>query len=180
MNHSCRILCLLCDGFEELEAIAPVDLLRRSGVEVTMASLGNVAVMGRNGIHLMADARFDEVDPSAFDMLLLPGGPGVAFLRADGRAAECVGAFIGSGRPVAAICAAPLILKDAGVLEGRRFTAFPGVRGELPGCIDERVVQDGLIITSRGAGTAVDFALALVAELCGAEKAGEIARQIAH
>lgn len=169
----------MTDGFEELETIAPVDLLRRAGVEVVIASMGDVEVTGRNGVRLTADESWDDVDPAEFDLLLLPGGPGVAKLRSDGRAARCAREFMTSGKPVAAICAAPLILKDAGLLEGKRFTAFPGVRGELPGCLDEKVVGDGLLITSRGAGTALDFALAVVSQLCGEEKAREIAKEIA-
>jgi protein deglycase len=179
MNATPRVLCLLTDGFEEMEAIAPVDLLRRAGVEVVMASMGDLDVSGRNGIRITADARFEEVDAGSFDLLLLPGGPGVAKMRVDGRAAQCAGDFVASGKPVAAICAAPLLLKDAGLLDGKRFTAFPGVRAELSGGLDERVVEDGLLITSRGAGTSLDFALALVARLCGKEKAQEIAVEIA-
>jgi 4-methyl-5(b-hydroxyethyl)-thiazole monophosphate biosynthesis len=174
-----RVLCLLCDGFEELEAIAPVDLLRRAGVEVVIASLGDLEVTGRNGVRLKADAVFADIDADSFGLLLLPGGPGVAKMRADGRGAECAREFVDTGRPVAAICAAPLILKDAGVLEGRRFTAFPGVWKVLAGCLDERVVEDGLVITSRGAGTSLDFALALVAKVCGADEARKIAAEIA-
>lgn len=170
---------MLVDGFEELETVAPVDLLRRAGVEVVMASMGDVELTGRNGIRIRADARFEEVDAGLFDLLLLPGGPGVAKMRADGRAGECASDFVGSGRPVAAICAAPLILRDAGLLEGKRFTAFPGVRAELGGGMDERVVEDGLLITSRGAGTALDFALAVVARLRGKERAEAIAAEIA-
>ena len=173
-----RVLCLLADGFEELEAVAPVDLLRRAGVEVVMAAMDGPEVTGRNGIRVVADALYEDVDDGMFDLLLLPGGPSVARMRADGRAAECARRFVESGRPVAAICAAPLVLADAGLLEGRRFTAFPGVRAELGGGGDERVVEDGLILTSRSAGTAMDFALAVVARLCGRERADEIAREI--
>lgn len=174
-----KVLCLLTDGFEELETIAPVDLLRRAGVEVSIASLSGGEVTGRNGVRLIADARLADLDEAAYDLLLLPGGPGVAKLREDGRAARLAADFVARGKPVAAICAAPLILNDAGLLEGLRFTAFPGVRGELPGCLDEKVVEDGLILTSRGAGTALDFALAVVAKLCGGDKATAIAAEIA-
>lgn len=174
-----RVLCVMVDGFEELEAMAPVDLLRRAGVAVVMASLGDLELTGRNGVRVMADARIAEVDMSLFDLLLLPGGPGVAKLRADGRVAQWARDFVASGRPVAAICAAPLVLMDAGLLVGRRYTAFPGVRAELGGGLDERVVEDGLLLTARGAGASLDFALAVVARLCGTEKAREIAEEIA-
>ena len=178
MNDMPRVLCLLMDGFEELEAVAPVDLLLRAGVQVVLAAMGGLEVKGRNGIRVMADARYEDVDDGNFDLLLLPGGPSVARMRADGRASECARRFADSGRCVAAICAAPLVLADAGLLDGRKFTAFPGVRAELGGGGDERVVEDGLILTSRSAGTAMDFALALVARLCGRSRAEEIAREI--
>jgi 4-methyl-5(b-hydroxyethyl)-thiazole monophosphate biosynthesis len=177
-SMSIRVLCLLTDGFEELETIAPVDLLRRAGVEVVVVSMGQVLLTGRNGIRMMADVCFEDVDVGSFDLLLLPGGPGVAKLRADGRAGDCARYFVVSGKPVAAICAAPLILMDAGLLDGKRFTAFPGVWAELGGCLDERVVEDGLLITSRGAGTSLDFAFAVVARLCGKEKARALAGEI--
>lgn len=162
-----RVLCLICDGVEELELIAPVDLLRRAGAEVT----------GRNGIQLTADSLLGDVD--GYDLFLLPGGPGVRKLRQDGRAAEIARRFVEAGKPVAAICAAPTVLHDAGLLEGKRFTAFPAVRKELVDAVDERVVEDGLVITSRGAGTAVDFALALVARLFESQRAQVIVTEIA-
>ncbi|MFD0894508.1 DJ-1/PfpI family protein [Luteolibacter ambystomatis] len=176
---STRVLCLLADGFEELETIAPVDVLRRAGVAVTLASLGELPVTGRNDIHLTADVRLSDELPDAYDLLLLPGGPGVAKLREDGRPAALARIFHESGKRVAAICAAPLVLKDAGILSGRRFTAHDSTLRDLPDAIvNERVVIEGNLITSRGAGTAVDFGLALVAELCGQERADEVASSI--
>jgi 4-methyl-5(b-hydroxyethyl)-thiazole monophosphate biosynthesis len=111
-------------------------------------------------------------------MLLSPGGPGVAKLREDGRPAELAGQFHDHGKAVAAICAAPLVLMDAGLLEGRRFTAYQSVRETLANAIEGRVVEDGNIITSRGAGTALDFGLALVARLAGQAAAGRVAAEI--
>ncbi|MEX1048914.1 MAG: DJ-1 family glyoxalase III [Akkermansiaceae bacterium] len=168
------VLCLLADGFEEIEAVTPVDLLRRAGVEVVIASLGGQIVTGRCGIRLEPDASLGEVDFDKFDLLFLPGGPGVQELRTDGRAAELAKDFYMRGKTIAAICAAPLILQDAGLLEGKRFTAHFSTRGELPDALDERVVIDGELVTSRGAGTALDFALALVAHLTGLEKVEEV------
>jgi len=176
---STRVLCLLVDGFEELEAVAPVDVLRRAGVEVTLAALEDVTVTGRNGIRLTADTLLADELPDAYDLLLLPGGPGVAKLREDGRPAALARIFSESGKRVAAICAAPLILKDAGVLSGRRFTAHASTLRELSDAlVNERVVVEENLITSRGAGTALDFGLALVAELCGREMADEVAASI--
>jgi len=175
-----RVLCLVADGVEELELIAPVDVLRRAGAEVITAAVGEgIHVTGRNGIVLHADAMLSDVAPETFDLLLIPGGAAVAKLRADGRAAELAAAFIAANKPVASICAGPLVLEDAGLLEGKRFTAHFSVAHELPGAQSgERIMEDGLIITSRGAGTALEFGLALVDRLFGEAKEEEIARAI--
>ena len=173
-----RVLCLLTDGFEEIETVTPVDVLRRSGVEVVIAALRGKSATGRCGMRLEADAALADLDSSGFDMLLIPGGPGVGDLRSDGRAAMLARDFASLGKPVAAICAAPLVLMDAGLLEGKRFTAFRSVREELGCGLDERVVVDGNLITSRGAGTALDFALALVARLAGQSAAEAVADEI--
>lgn len=175
-----RVLVILAPGFEEIEAIAPVDLLRRAGAEVVLAALGDDRmVKGRSDILLQADASLEELDASSFDLLFLPGGPGVQALRDDGRAAALARDFFDRNLPVAAICAAPTILKDAGLLESRRHTAHVSVRGELPDSLaEERVVIDGNILTSRGAGTALDFGLALVRVLYGKETSDKIAASI--
>jgi 4-methyl-5(b-hydroxyethyl)-thiazole monophosphate biosynthesis len=174
------VLVLLADGFEEIEALLPVDLLRRAGVEVVTAAMGaGRMVRGRSGIAVEADVRLEDVAAGRFDLLLLPGGPAVAGLRADGRAARLAVEFVRAGRPVAAICAAPLLLRDAGLLEGVEFTAHFSTAGELPEALVERpVVTDGLLITSRGAGTALEFGLAVVAHLRGQAVAAEVARAI--
>lgn len=175
-----RVLCLLVTGFEEIETIAPINLLRRAEAEVVIASVnGERLVTGRCGMTLQADAKLADVVDQPFDLLFIPGGPGVKALRADGRPAKLAQAFAQAGKPVAAICAAPTVLADAGLLAGKRFTAHFSVHGELPQALgQERVVQDGNLITSRGAGTAVEFGLALVRELFGEPKAKEIAAAI--
>jgi 4-methyl-5(b-hydroxyethyl)-thiazole monophosphate biosynthesis len=172
------VLCLLSDGFEEIEVVTPVDLLRRAGIKVVIAAMGRKTAVSRGGIHIEADVLISEVNPSTFDLLFIPGGPGVAGMRADGRAAKLAGKFAAAGKPVAAICAAPLILMDAGLLKGRRFTAYKSVREELGGGLDQRVVVDGEIITSCGAGTALDFALALIAHLVGQVVADQVADEV--
>lgn len=174
-----RVLCLLNPGFEEIELVTPVDLLRRAGAEVVIAAVAENPAKGRCGMRISADADLAETDADSFDLLLIPGGPGVASLRTDGRAAALAAEFVKAGKTVAAICAAPLILKDAGLLAGRDFTAFASVRPELGGEVsDERVVIDGPLITSRGAGTALDFGLAIVGRLLGAQAVAEIAEEI--
>lgn len=173
-----RVLCLLIDGFEEIETVTPVDVLRRAGAEVVIASLNHKTATGRCGIRVEADVLLAETETTGFDLLLIPGGPGVGDLRADGRAAVLAKDFASAGKPVAAICAAPLVLMDAGLLTGKRFTAYQSVRAELGGGEDQRVVIDGNLITSRGAGTALDFALALVSHLIGPETADQVAAEI--
>lgn len=176
-----RVLVPLAPGFEELELVAPVDLLRRAGAEVTVASVdGASLVVGRAGMVLRAERTFDEAlaEPEVYDLVLLPGGPAVAALRADARVLGIVRSAAARGAWLAAICAAPLVLKDAGVLPAEH-TAHDSCLGELPAArLDQRVVVSGRTITSRGAGTAIDFGLALVAALFGSAKADEVRKAI--
>ncbi len=178
------VLAILAEGFEEIEAIAPVDLLRRAGATVTLAALGDgIHVTGRSGLTMHADTTLAAVELAAhaggFDCLFLPGGPGVKLLRTDPRVAAIARAHHQAGRWIAAICAAPTVLHDAGLLTGRRYTAHFSVAGELPHLLaSERTVADGPILTSRGAGTAVDFGLLLIEKLFNAEKAREVAGSI--
>lgn len=176
------VLAILPEGFEELEAVAPIDLLRRAGCLVTIAALGPARrVTGRNQIIFEADTLLAErpADAPTADCLLLPGGPGVAALRASPAVRELVARHHAAGKLLAAICAAPAVLHDAGLLAGHRYTAHPSVANELPAILaDERVVLDGRLLTSRGAGAAIDFGLALVAALVSPEKAAEIAAAI--
>ncbi|MFQ3578056.1 MAG: DJ-1 family glyoxalase III [Verrucomicrobiia bacterium] len=180
MTCSTSVLAIIPEGFEEIELITPVDLLRRAGSEVVLAGLTNhLKVSGRCGISLNLDHQLAALTPETFGLLLLPGGPGVRVLREDGRAQSLAKQFLDSDRWVAAICAAPSLLFDAGLLVGKRFTAHSSVAEISPGALlEEEVVVDGRVVTSRGAGTALPFGLQLVAILHGAEKAHEIARAI--
>lgn len=174
------VLVPLADGFEEIEALAPVDLLRRAGVEVTIATLNdNRHATGRSGITAHGDVALGHVQSNPFDLVFLPGGAGVKNLRADPRVLAIVKTQHAAGRWLAAICAAPTVLHDAGLLAGRRYTAHFSVANELPAILSqERVVTDGKITTSRGAGTAVEFGLHLVSLLVSPEKATEISKAI--
>jgi 4-methyl-5(b-hydroxyethyl)-thiazole monophosphate biosynthesis len=174
------VLVPLADGFEEIEVVSPVDLLRRAGASVTLAALADgIHVTGRNGITVHADTTLSAAEANGFDCILLPGGPGVARLRSDPRLIALLRRQCEGGGWVAAICAAPVVLKDAGILEDRRYTAHFSVAAELPGALlGERVVSDGRLITSRGAGTALEFGLALVSSLFSEAKASEVARSI--
>lgn len=174
------VLVILPEGFEEIEAITPIDLLRRAGAEVTIAALGTTPhVTGRCNITMHADTTLAEAGSKTYDMLFLPGGPGVLNLRGDMRVRELVQQQATAGRWLAAICAAPTVLYDAGLLEGRRYTAHFSVAKQLPTALaEERVVVDDKIITSRGAGTALDFGLVLVERLFSFEKARDISAAI--
>lgn len=180
MNSAPSVLVILMNGFEEIEATTPIDLLRRAGARVVLASITpEQTVIGRSNISILVETTLAIAAQQSYDMIFLPGGPGVKHLRSDGRIVPLVQAHVAAGKPVAAICAAPLVLHDAGLLAGRRYTAYPATVNELADIRhDERVVEDGLIITSRGAGTALDLGYAMITRLFGAEKAAEIRRSI--
>ena len=173
-----RVLVPLAEGFEEIEAVTIIDVLRRAGAEVLVAGLQRGPVTGAHGITLATDRALAEVDGAALAMIVLPGGmPGTTHLRQDPRVLALVRELESSGRTVAAICAAPTVLAAAGVLEGRRATSYPGLRDQLAGAQvvpEERVVRSGPILTSQGVGTALEFALELVSELKGPAKAREL------
>jgi 4-methyl-5(b-hydroxyethyl)-thiazole monophosphate biosynthesis len=165
-----RVLVPLAEGFEELEAVTIIDILRRAGLEVVIASLADSPVSGSHGIRLEADAPLGALLEQQFDMIALPGGmPGAERLKQDPRIAALVRRLHRDGRPVAAICAAPMVLAAAGVLADRRATSYPGFLDGTAAStvVGDAVVVDRGVITSRGPGTALDFALALVEELEG-------------
>ena len=157
-----RVLVPLAEGFEELEAVTIIDVLRRAGLEVVVASLGSSPVTGSHGIRIAADTPLAALAEQEFDMIALPGGmPGADHLKKDPRITEIVQRLHGKGRPVAAICAAPMVLASAGILDGRRATSYPGFLKDAAKTtvVGDAVVVDRGVITSRGPGTALDFAL---------------------
>lgn len=169
-----KVLVPLADGFEEIEAMSIVDILRRAGIEVVLAGLREGPVESARRVKVIPDTILESVIPDEFDMLVLPGGqPGSDNLNADGRTRELIREFHAKGKTTAAICAAPYVLANAGILEGRRVTSFPSVRDRLGNVVyeEDSVVEDGTVLTSRGPGTAPCFALAIVARLAGDEKA---------
>ena len=174
------VLTILAEGFEEVEAVTAIDLLRRAGAEVTLATIGDgIHVTGRNGITLHADTMLGTLENVQFDCVFLPGGPGVKHLRDDPRVRSIVMRHASAGQWIAAICAAPTVLHDVGLLKGRRYTAHFSVAHELPDLLaDHRVVADEKLLTSRGAGTALDFSLLLVEKLFSPDKATEVSRSI--
>jgi len=167
-----RVLIPLAPGFEDLEATTLVDLLRRAEFEVVTAGLHAGLVTGARGMRVAPDAELDAVLAGEFDMVVLPGGmPGARHLRDDPRILALLQRQAAANRYTAAICAAPIVLAAAGLLEGKRATSYPGFvdRLDIPGLqyVSEPVVVDGHVVTSRGPGTAMDFALALIELLAG-------------
>lgn len=176
-----KALVPLADGVEEMEAVIVIDLFRRAGWQVCAAGLKPGPVAASRGVRLLPDAAWDEIDPLSFDVIALPGGAqGTTHLCADARVLAALRALAGRGGITAAVCAAPLVLQAAGLLDGRRATCHPGVAGRLTAArqVDEPVVCDGRVVTSQGAGTTFAFALAIVAMVDGPAKADEIAGAI--
>ena len=175
---------LFADGFEEVEALTVVDLLRRADIVCDIVALsGAASITGSHGVAVAADRAFDETAFADYDALLLPGGqPGTNNLAADARVLTLLREFHAAGKLTAAICAAPTVLAKAGLLDGRRATCYPGLEGKLTGAVPvtDAVVTDGTVVTSRGVGTAIDFALALVTYLDGAERADALSRAIVY
>jgi 4-methyl-5(b-hydroxyethyl)-thiazole monophosphate biosynthesis len=171
------VLVPLAQGCEELEAVTVVDLLRRAGVGVVTAGLDDQPVRASRGMVLIPDVTLDEALKQQYDMVVLPGGlPGADYLNADERLRSLLTRMARDGRYTAAICAAPKVLASVGLLGGRKATSFPGVLDEFPAIeyLTEAVVEDDKIVTSRGPGTAMDFALVLIEKLAGADKRREV------
>ena len=179
-----RACVFLADGFEEIEGLTVVDILRRGGVEVTTVSIKEeLSVTGRSNITVLADQTFRQTDFSKTDLLVLPGGmPGTTNLRDYEPLKALLKKFQEERRLLGAICAAPMIFGGLGFLQGRKATIYPGMEEKLEGAIPvtDRVVTDGHITTSRGMGTAIAFSLSLLGQLEGEEKAEEIKRSIVY
>ncbi len=180
-----RVLVPFAKGVEEIECVAVVDILRRAGVEVCLASLNGAAVTGRSDIVIQPDADLRDVKDEDWDMVVLPGGlPNAHLLRDDANVRAVVERLRDERKSVAAICAAPTALAAYGLTDGLRVTSYPSCREEMetlqPGSVyvDEAVVEDDFLTTSRGPGTAIEFALRLVARLCGEDKSREIRESI--
>jgi 4-methyl-5(b-hydroxyethyl)-thiazole monophosphate biosynthesis len=174
-----RALVPMADGTEEMEAVIVIDTLRRAKWEVVAAGMKKGAITASRGVKIVPDAAWDEIDPSTFDMIVVPGGAkGVENMLNDGRLHKAIHNLYGAGKLVAAVCAGPLVLQQAGVLVGRKVTCHPDNAAKITEAqwVDEPVVIDGNIITSQGAGTCIQFALALISKVDGAEKSGAVAR----
>ena len=176
-----RVLVPLAEGFEEIEAISVIDILRRADIEVVTAGLKEGLAEGSHKVKVLPDALLDKIDFRDFDGLILPGGaPGFVNLGNDQRILDMAREMDGAGKCVAAICAAPSVLIKAGVLQGRRATVSPSGKEQVEACADfheDRVVVDKNLITSRAPGTALEFALRLVEALAGREKMEQVKAQ---
>lgn len=175
------VYMLLGTGFEETEAIAPLDLLRRAGVEVTTVGLNGKTILGSHKIPVEADLEIHQLDVSDAEMIVLPGGlGGVASISACDAALTAIRQVWDNGHYVAAICAAPTILAKLGITDGRRATCYPGCEDQMGNAVmvSQAAVTDGKCITGTSAGCAVAFGLALIEALKGADAARAIAEQI--
>lgn len=172
-----KALVLFADGSEELEAVTVINILRRGGINVTLAGLTAGVLRGSRGTQIVPDTTLDEALAHDYDMVVLPGGmPGTDHLRNDARVAQLLKRMHAAGKQVAAICAAPSVLAAAGLLDGKRATCYPTCLDDFPKVKLQTaaVVEDGNLITSRGPGTAMDFALTLVERLTGHAKRQEV------
>lgn len=178
-----QVLIPLAQGCEELEAVTLIDILRRAGIMVVTAGLDPGPVVASRGVRLIPDIPLDEALGQEFDMVVLPGGAaGVEHLDRDPRIRDLLSKMAQSGRLIAAICAAPKVLANAGLLRGRKATGYPGILDQMGlqevTLSQEAIVKDGNLITSRGPGTAMDLALTLVENLMGKEKKDEVERAL--
>ena len=178
-----RVCVLLAKGCEEVEAITPIDYLRRAGAEVVIAGIEGLQIQGAHGIVIAAQTELSKIQSDDFDCIVIPGGgPGSAAIAADGHCVAFIRRHAAANKLIAAICAAPaLVLGEAcGLLAGRRFTCYPGMESRVPGgkFSEGRVVTDGLFITSRGPGTAGEFAVAIARILIGNNVADQLASAI--
>ena len=176
-----KVLVPLAEGFEEIEAITIIDVLRRADVDLTTCFLHNNPVKGASGVRITADRSLEGIVAADFDMICLPGGmPGAAHLKEDERVLSVAKAIVASGGYAAAICAAPMVLGHAGLLHNKKATCYPGFEKQLTGATltNERVVADGQIITGNGPGAALPFALKLVELLAGGATASKLREQM--
>ncbi len=172
-----KIMIPLANGLEEIEAITNIDVLRRAGIEVITVSLAELEVKGGHGIIITADTKIDSIKAEGLSGIILPGGmPGARHLKNNERLIELIKEINTTQGLIAAICAAPIVLEEAGIIKNKKATSYPGFEKEMPSCNyqEQRVVVEDNIITGRGLGVALEFALEVVSYLLGEEKAEEL------
>jgi len=177
-----RALVPLAEGFEEIEAVTIIDVLRRGGIDVTVAAVGAMRATGSHGISIECDAPLAACDHEHMDAIVLPGGPAARRLLESLEIRALVMRAAARGSLIAAVCAAPTVLEACGLLKGKRATSHPDEQSNMKSCIyvEDAVVEDGNIITSRGAGTAIEFAAAVVKRLAGENAARDILARIQY
>ncbi len=172
------VYIILGAGFEEIEALAPCDILRRGGAEVQLSGVGSKRITGGHGIEVAADIEVDDIKTENAEMLVIPGGlGGVRSIEGSPACSDIIKKAAREGVPLAAICAGPRVLAKLSLLNGRKITCYPGMEDEMTGAVVDstlKTVRDGKLITGRGAGAALDFALELLAYLKGREAAEKI------
>jgi 4-methyl-5(b-hydroxyethyl)-thiazole monophosphate biosynthesis len=174
-----KVMVPLAEGFEEIEALTIVDVLRRAGIKVDTVGIVSSMVTGAHGVRITADKKLIEIKPEEYDAIVLPGGnPGYKNLAKSARITEILQKMNEEGKLIAAICASPSVLAKAGILENKRATIYPGMENELPYPRGDRVVVDGNIITSQGPGTAMEFALKIVEVSLGSNTAMNLKREL--
>lgn len=174
-----KVMCILTDGFEELEAVGTIALLRRAGICIDVFAIDHTSATGRFDITMSSLQELTDADPAAYDMLFLPGGPHYQKLEASEQVLTILKAFMEQGKLVSAICAAPTILGRQGYLKGKRYTCFTSMNEDFGGTyVDQYTVTDGNIITGRSAAAVIDFAFAIIEKLEGHEKAQEVKASI--
>ncbi|MEM5875215.1 MAG: DJ-1/PfpI family protein [Candidatus Aenigmatarchaeota archaeon] len=153
----------LAEGFEEIEAITIIDVLRRAGIKVDIVGIEDEIVVGRNGIKILCEKTLNEIEQIDYDLIVLPGGnPGYKNLMNSETLLNIIRNMNSKGRIIGAICASPLVLLKAGILKDKKATCYPTLKNEIPNYEDKKVVVDGNIITSQGPATAIEFSLEIV------------------
>ena len=176
-----KVLVPLAEGFEEIEAITIVDVLRRAGITVVTAGIPGSIITGSRKVRINTDARIDDINPDEFDAVILPGGyPGYVNLGKTQKVINIITTFNQQKKLIGAMCAAPTILAKVGILEDKKATCYPGMEKEIPYPRGERVFVDGNIVTSQGPGTAIPFALKIIEILEDREKARAIKKELVY
>jgi 4-methyl-5(b-hydroxyethyl)-thiazole monophosphate biosynthesis len=174
-----KVMVPFAEGFEEIEALTVVDVLRRAGIKVDMVGVPGTVITGAHGVKVSMDKRLGEVNPDEYDGIILPGGnPGYINLGRSALLIDMIKKLNMRSKLIAAICAAPTVLAKIGVLEARKATVYPGMESELPYPRAEKVVVDKNVITSQGPGTAMEFSLRIVEYLLGKDKALELRKSL--
>ena len=174
-----KVLCILTDGFEELEAIGTIALLRRAEIQIDVCAIDNHVATGRFDITTANLLNLKDVDANSYDALFLPGGPHYAKLEANQDVLDIIASFMHANKIVSAICAAPTILGHQGYLKNKNYTCFTSMNEDFGGTyIDEYAVCDGQIITGRSAAAVIDFAFLIIEKIAGKAKADEVKKQI--